>query len=167
VSEPIDWDAEQVAEDDFLAFWRDHEAQQTPRTTRILGVEVVVPTDIPLSVERLADQMHAGADPAQLKQLLRTMFGADHLDLWIANGLTARMMLVIVAWGMANGTGTETTFERAMELTADLEAQGAGKAPAATNRAARRASSPTGRSASTGRSSSPTSAASTTSRRKR
>lgn len=160
-------EAAELKQDDFLAFWRTQQAAATPETVRILGVDVVVPTDMPLRVETMAAQMQDTQDVAELKALLAELFGADHLDTWIANGLTAQMMKVIVAWGVANATGTPCTFERAVELADQAEAGEAGKARPVPNRAARRASSGTGKSASTGRSSSPTSAASTTSRRRK
>ncbi len=159
---------EPIEQDDFLAFWRTRQAEATPETVRILGVDVVVPTDMPLRVETMAGQMQDTQDIAELKALLVELFGADHLDVWIANGLTAGMMTVIIAWGMANATGTPTTFERALELATQAEAdEKAGKGRPVPNRADRRASSGTDRSANTGRSLSPTSAANTTSRRRK
>jgi hypothetical protein len=123
---------------------------------------------MPLRVETMAAQMQDSQEPAELKALLAELFGADHLDTWIANGLTVGMMKVILAWGIANGSGSATTFERATELAAQAEAdEKAGKALPVPNRADRRVSSGTGKSVSTGRSSSPTSAASTTSRRRK
>jgi hypothetical protein len=167
LGKPVVDEAVGLEQDDFLAFWRTRQAEAAPETKRILGVEVVVPTDMPLRVETMAAQMQDTQDSAELKALLAELFGADHLDAWIAHGLTAQMMKVIVAWGIANATGTPCTFERAMELAEQAEADEAGKALPVANRADRRVSSGTGKSASTGRSSSPTSAASTTSRRRK
>jgi hypothetical protein len=157
----------ELDQDDFLAFWRTQQAAAAPETIRILGVEVVVPTDMPLRVETMAAQMQDTQDPAELRGLLAELFGADHLDAWIANGLTAQMMKVVLAWGIANGSGTPCTFERATELAAQAEADEAGKAQPVPNRADRRVSSGTGKSVSTGPSSSRTSAANTTSRRRK
>lgn len=166
MSAPDEWvdEPEPLHDDDFLAFWRAEQAKVSPTTKRILGVDVLVPQDLPLRLEAMASQMQATQDPAELKALLAELFGGDHLDTWITNGLTTRMMQVIIAWGVSNGTGTPCTFERALELATALEVANAGKAPDAPNRAARRASSRTAASASTGRSSSRTSAASTASR---
>jgi len=126
-----------------------------------------VPTDVPLRIEHQALLLEDIQDIDEIRPLLADLFGADHLDTWIANGATARMLQVIIAWGMANATGTPTTFERAVELAAKAQAAtAAGKSQPVPNRAARRAPSGTGKSASTGRSSSRTSAASTTSRRR-
>lgn len=167
LGKPIIDEAAELDQDDFLAFWRTRQAAAAPETKRILGVEVVVPTDMPLRVETMAGRMKDTQDPAELKALLAELFGADHLGAWIANGLTAGMMKVILAWGITNATGTPTTFERALELAEQAEAdEASGKDRPVPNRADRRVSSGTGKSANTGRSSSPTSAANTTSRRR-
>jgi hypothetical protein len=158
---------DELEQDDFLAFWRSHEAATTPTTARILGVDVVVPTDMPLRVEQQALLLQDAQDIAEIRPLLVDLFGADHLDTWITNGATTRMLQVIIAWGMANATGTETTFARAVELADEARAAEAGKARPVPNRSDRRAPSGTGKSASTGRSSSPTSAANTGTRRKK
>lgn len=165
LGKPVFDEVAEIEQDDFLAFWRTQTAAAD--TKRILGVVVVVPTDVPLRIEHQALLMQESQDVDEIRPLLADLFGADHLDTWIANGATARMLQVIIAWGMANATGTPTSFERAVELAAEAQAaDAAGKALPVPNRAARRAPSGTGKSANTGRSSSRTSAASTTSRRK-
>lgn len=158
---------EPIADDDFLSFWRTREAASAPTTKRILGADVIVPTDIPLRVEIQAAGLKDTQNADELRPLLVDIFGADHFDTWIANGLTVHMMKVILAWGVTNGSGTQCTFERALELANQMETDEAGKALPMPNRTDRRASSGTGKSANTGRSSSPTSAASTTSRRRK
>lgn len=168
LGKPVIDEAVELEQDDFLAFWRTREASSAPETKRILGVDVVVPTDMPLRVETMAGRMKDTQNPAELKTLLAELFGANHLDVWIANGLTVGMMKVILAWGITNATGTPTTFERALELAEQAEAdEKAGKDQPVPNRADRRVSSGTGKSASTGPSSSRTSAANTTSRRRK
>lgn len=165
VDEWVD-EPEPVQEDDFLAFWRTRQAADAPETTRILGVDVVVPTDIPLRVEHAALRLKGTQKLDEVRPLMTDLFGADHLDAWIANGLTVHMMKVILAWGVANGSGTPCTFQEAMQLAERAEAE-QGKAPAPANRSARRASSTTAPSESTGRSSSRTSAVNTGSRRRK
>jgi hypothetical protein len=167
LGKPFIDEAAELEQDDFLAFWRTRQAETAPETKRILGVDVVVPTDIPLRLEIMAAEMANAQNADDLRPLLVDIFGADHFDAWIAHGLTVRMMKVILAWGVANGSGTPCTFERAMELAEQMEVDAAGKARPVPNRADRRASSGTGKSASTGTSSSRTSAASTTSRRRK
>lgn len=153
-------------EDDFLAFWRDHRAQQSPETRRILGVDVVVPTDLPLGIEDIATELQSSKDPNDIGRLVALIFGADIYSQWKSAGVSMPMLQVLFAWGMSNGAGKQVSFEEAAALVADAEAkQAEGKAPAA-NRAARRASSATPASAAAGRTSSRTSAASTTSGRK-
>lgn len=167
LGKPIIDEVVELEQDDFLAFWRTRQAEAAPETKRILGVDVVVPTDIPLRLEIMAAQMADAQDADELRPLLVDIFGADHFDTWIANGMTVHMMKVILAWGVANGSGTPCTFERALELADQMGADEAGKGRPVPNRADRRASSGTGKSANTGASSSPTSAASTTSRRRK
>jgi hypothetical protein len=156
-------------DDDFLTFWDEYSANKdAPETKRILGVNVVVPQDIPLSFEDVSRELSESKDEADFYRLIATLFGAGTLETWKANGLTRKQLPVLVAWGMSNGAGRKTTFTEAGEMVQQAEqkkaeAEAAGKAP--PNRAARRASSRTRESGDTGRSSSRTSAASTGSQR--
>lgn len=162
--------AEPRQDDDFLAFWEQHRAAAAPpETKRILGVDVAVPTDLPLSFEDGSRELANSQDPADFERLLVMLFGEGTLQKWKANGLTSQQLRVLVAWGMANGSGKPTTFAEAAEmvrLAEEKKAQDEAEGKAPPNRAARRASSRTSGSGDTGRSSSPTSAASTRSRRK-
>lgn len=162
---------ERQDDDEFLAFWEQHRAEQEQPTTRILGVDVVVPTDLPLEVEDLASQLHDSGRREDFERLLGILFGPDTFEQWKRNGLTSRMLRVLVAWGFANANGRSVSFAEAADLVDKAEAlkaerDAAGKATG-PNRAARRASSKTRASAGTGRSSSRTSAANTASRRTR
>jgi hypothetical protein len=154
--------------DDFLAFWRAHRAKDAPEIQRILGVDVPVPTELPLALAALGDELATSEDQGDVERIVTLLFGEDVYQRWVTAGLTAEQLAVLMAWGMANATGTPTTFAEAAQLAADAEAAGkARKAAVVPNRAARRASSRTPASASTGGSSSRTSAASTASPRKR
>lgn len=158
-------------EDDFLAAWRDHE-NSNPRkqdTKTILGVTVVVPTDLPLYIERRMEELKDSTSDKDVKELLRLLFGQDPLDAWIDAGLTGRQFKVLLAWAVANGQGKQMSFTEAMEAIAKLEAdEAAGKAKPVPNRADRRkASSATRGSGKDGRSSSRTSGGSTKSRTRR
>lgn len=158
--------APEVSEDDFLAFWRDHRAKDAPGTKRILGVDVTVPTDLPLGIEDLAEELKDSQDTKDIGRLVGLIFGPDVYEQWKANGITVPMLRVLFAWGMSNGSGKSISFEEAAELVEAAEAAGEGKAPA-VNRVARRASSRTAASVEAGRTSSRTSAANTTSTRKK
>lgn len=171
---PEDTTAER--EQDFSAFWDSFRTKVQPKTTNILGVDVVIPTDVPLAFEDLQERMAASkADVnspeahAMFKEMLVTLFGEGTYEQWRANGLTALQLRVLVVWGMLNGNGNHTTFERAGEIVLEeLAEEAAGKAPAAPNRASRRAaaaSSRTRASATTGQRSKRTSSASTRSKR--
>lgn len=157
---------DEVAEDDdFLTYWN----SRARPTTRILGVEVVVPSPdtVPISFDALLERFKDSdsANRAELEELLGELFGEDIFDQWQDRGLTAGMLQVLLAWGMWNGNGKQVTFEEAAELVAEAEAKAASSPGKAVNRSARRASS-RARSDGTGRSSKPTSRASTGSAKK-
>lgn len=152
-------------EDDFLAFWVEHRASQKRENKRILGVEVEVPHDIPLSFEDTINALSESGSREDLGKIVKILFGSDILDQWLDRDITRDQFQVIVMWAMANAGGRPTTFAEAAQLNADAEAK---KAQAAAegkavpiNRAARRASSKTGGSGGTGRSSKRTSRANT------
>lgn len=139
------------SEDDFLAFWAQHRAKSNPETKTILGVTVAVPTDMPLALQDMADELQNSQDPNDVDRLVSLLFGHGVYAQWKANGITDKMLGVLLAWGMTNGAGQPTSFEQAAEMAAEAEAA-KGKAPKpAPNRAERRASSRTRASASTGR----------------
>lgn len=139
-------------EDDFLAFWKSR-ADVAPETKRILGVEIPVPNDVPLSFMDDVTRLKDSTEPDDVKWLLTTLFGSDPLEVWLRNGATAAQLQVILAWGMANAQGQRIDFAEAAEIVTKAQAaDAAGKAlTPVPNRAARRASSRTPRSASTGR----------------
>jgi hypothetical protein len=145
-------------EDDFLAFWAQHQATKAPETKRIFGVDVVVPTDIPLVFGDDIARLQKSERAEDMKHLLTTLFGAGVMDQWIAAGCTGEQFGVLLAWGMANAAGKPTTFAEAADLVAKAQADAEGKA---RNRAARRASSKTVKSGGTGGSSKRTSRANT------
>lgn len=152
-------------DDDFLKFWRQHRRQG--KTTTILGVELPIPTGLPLAFEDRYNELQNtdSDDQEKVAELLRLLFGEDVYARWKRNGLDTEMLKVLLVWGAANGGGTPMTFEEAVVKAAEWEAA-AGKATAVPNRADRRDSSKTRASAKGGRSSARTSAASTASRKK-
>lgn len=132
------------------------------RTEVIRGVEVTVPTDIPLAMEQRIGELQDSEDEKDFAELIALLFGTNALDQWVDNGMGLRELKTVLAWGIAHANGQDLTFEDAFALVQQEEA--AGKAPA-PNRAARRAESRKP-SASTGGRSKPTSRASTGSARK-
>lgn len=128
-------------DDDFLRFWAAHKAEQKPETTTILGVEVVVPDDVPLAFDDLEERMatsKADADSKEAKalfeEMLAMLFGEDTYAQWRERGITSLQLRVITTWGMVNAKGRKIDFAEAMQLTMDAET---GKATG-PNRAARR-----------------------------
>ncbi|MFF4369625.1 hypothetical protein [Streptomyces sp. NPDC001594] len=129
-----------------------------PQTTTIRGVEVAIPTDMPMLVEQRVEELHDSTSLDDIAELVGLIFGQDCLDQWRANGMGLLEFRVVLTWGMANARGTEFSFEDAYKLTQEGVAEGKAPPP---NRAARRA-----RSAGTGGRSKPTSNANTGSARR-
>lgn len=148
--------------DSFDAFWAAQAA--AGRTTVIRGVTVPVPADLPLAFELRADELKESTAEADIRELLSLLFGADHFDEWKRKGMGLMELKTVLAWGAAQGSGTDVSFAEALEAVKAGEAEG--KAPSGQNRAARR-SAPKKQSASTGGRSKPTSSASTASARTR
>lgn len=132
------------------------------RRETIRGVEVTVPTDIPLALERRISELQESESEEDFAELIALLFGTDALDRWRENGMGLLELQTLLAWGLAHASGQEITFGEALELVKREQADG-GKAP---NRAARRAAS-RAPSASTGGRSKPTSSVSTASARTR
>jgi hypothetical protein len=130
-----------------------------PKTTVIRGVEVAIPTDMPMVVEQRAEQLHDSTDLDDIAELVGMIFGQDCLGKWRDARMGLTEFRVVLTWGMANARGREFSFEDAYKLTQEAITESTGKA--LPNRAARRA-----QSAATGGPSKPTSRASTGSARK-
>lgn len=133
-------------------------------TETIRGVEVRIPTDVPLAMDQRIKDLRDSESEEDIHELVALLFGDDVLGQWIDNGMGAMEFKTVLAWGMAHAAGTEVSFMEAYEIVRAEEA-GEGKAPSGQNRQARRAASKS-RSASTGGRSARTSAASTASRQK-
>jgi hypothetical protein len=132
------------------------------RTEVIRGVEVTVPRDIPLALERRIGELQESESEEDFAELIALLFGTDALDRWRENGMGLLELQTVLAWGLAQASGQDLSFAEAFELV-KREQAGEGKAP---NRAARRAAS-RAPSASTGGRSRPTSNGSTGSARTR
>lgn len=144
------------------AFWA--EVQAKGATEVIRGVEVVVPTDLPLSFQMRMNALKDSDRDEDVRELVGLIFGAGVLDQWVDADMGAQELKVVLAWGVANGGGKPVTFREAYDMV--MEAEAAGKAPSPQpNRATRRAAS-TGRSSASGGALKPTSRANTASTRK-
>lgn len=143
--------------------WDDFWAEvQGAGTETIRGVEVPIPTDVPLILEQRLKALQDEQSEDALREMLGLLFGPTVLDQWIEAGMGVMELKTALAWGMAHATGTKVSFREAYEQVQAAEA-GEGKAP---NRQARRAASKP-RSTSTGTPSRRTSNASTASVRGR
>jgi hypothetical protein len=141
--------------EDFDAYWAQQEARRRPVWTRIHGVEVEAPTDIPLEFEVRATQMADAENLDDLRGPVGMLLGDGVVDDLIAAGVGIREMQLLLVWAQANGSGLRTTLAEAAELVAKAQAGAVGPGKA-DNRAARRAQTRTvrrsgGRSAPTGR----------------
>ncbi len=134
------------------------------RTEVIRGVEVQVPTDMPLIVEQRVEELQSSSRLEDIQDLLGLLFGADVLDQWLQAGMGLREFQVIITWGLAHASGRELTFQEALDLV--QQGAGAGKqlAPKGPNRAARRSPSAAGGGRSKRTSSASTATARKTSR---
>ncbi len=141
------------------AFWAE---VQGAGTETIRGVEVPVPTDVPLAMEMRLKDLESDSSEEAIREMVSLLFGDHVLDQWIDAGMGLMEFKTVIAWGMAHATGTKVSFREAYDTVIAAEAE-EGKAP---NRAARRAAS-TPRSGGSGGRSKPTSSASTASARRR
>lgn len=140
------------------AFWAEVNAKA--RTEIIRGVEVRVPTDIPLAVERRMEELSESTAIEDVAELVASIFGVDVLGQWIDAGMGSTEFKTLIAWATAQGNGRDISFREAYEKVRDADE---GK-PGGPNRAARRAASKKP-SARTGGRSKPTSNANTESGR--
>lgn len=156
-------DQDAPALDSFDAWWADHSQAREVETTTILGVEVDVPTDIPLEVEMLLTRKDGNLTSDDVRRAVELVFGEDVLADWMSQTppISSFQFSVIFAWAMSHGQGKPVTFQEAAE--AIREAQ---EAERPTNRAARRAAARP-RGSATGSRSPQTSRGSTGSRRPR
>lgn len=138
---------DQKQEQSFEDFWATYAPTFSAEKVDIFGVLIDVPRDLPLSVTVETDRLQDSADIEDIKHMVGLIFNADVLDEWLDAGLTGQQFHVILAWGMANGSGRPTSFAEAVDIVAkaekEAEAKAArGKAPAQVtpmNRADRRA----------------------------
>lgn len=137
------------------------------RTEVIRGVEVKVPTDMPLNFEErigsLSD-LSATSRPEDFEPLVSPLFGDGVFHQWYEAGMGAREFLTAVTWGFAQASGKDMSFAEAYEL-----ATGGDPGKALGNRQARRTAKKAASkqpSASTGGRSRPTSSGSTSSARR-
>ncbi|MFJ9657620.1 hypothetical protein ACIRPR_06580 [Streptomyces griseoflavus] len=145
------------------AFWAEASGG---RTEVIRGVEVRVPTDVPMALEQRVEELHDSDRREDLAELLALLFGQDVLDQWVDAGMGLVELQTVLTWGMAQAGGRDLSFAEALDMVRAGEA-GKPLGPQGPNRATRRATgAPAKRSAAGGGRSKRTTGASTaTSRR--
>lgn len=139
-------------------FWAEVNSASGP-TEVIRGIEVRIPTDMPINFQQRASALRDSDREDDVNELVAGLFGDGVFQQWVANGMGAREFKVVLAWGMANASGTAVTFREAYDRVVAVE-QGKDE-PQPANRAARRS-----QSGATGGRSKPTSRASTATTRK-
>lgn len=148
----------------FDAFWGEVEHERGTRTEyeSILGVQVPIPTTMPLSFAFQLEDLKTSESLDDFRRLVGELFGISVFEQLLAAGVDEEQLLVILGWGMAHAKGQPITFREAHEL---MQRSGQGNGQAAnreTRRAAQRQPSAIG-----GGRSRPTSSGSTASRRRR
>ncbi|MEU7962363.1 hypothetical protein AB0D09_02670 [Streptomyces sp. NPDC049097] len=145
--------------------WDDFWAEVSPARTEVIrGIEVRIPTDLPLVVEKRANDLRESSDEEDIAELLQLLFGVT-LDEWRDAGMGLRELQTVLTWGLAQASGVDMTFAEAYETVLTGDGEGKALGPRQPNRAARRAASKPP-SKSTGGRSGRTSAGSTASARK-
>ncbi len=145
------------------AFWAEVSGG---RTEVIRGVEVAVPSDVPMALEQRVEELRDSDSKEDLAELLALLFGQDVLDQWMDAGMGMLELQTVLTWGMAQAGGRDLSFAEALDMVRSGEA-GKLPGPKGPNRATRRATgAPAKRSAAGGGRSKPTSRASTSSSRK-
>ncbi|CAL9504105.1 hypothetical protein SUDANB126_03500 [Streptomyces sp. enrichment culture] len=144
------------------AFWAEVSGD---RTEVIRGIEVRVPTDVPMAMEQRIEELRDSEAKEDLAELLAMLFGQDVLDVWMDAGMGMLELQTVMTWAMAQAGGRDLSFAEALDLVRSGEA-GKLPGPKGPNRAARRAGAPAKRSAAGGGRSKPTSNGSTGSARR-
>ena len=151
----------QAGHETWDAFWSEVSGG---RTEVIRGVEVAVPTDVPMVLEQRIDELRDSDSKEDLAELLALLFGQDVLEQWMDAGMGMLELQTVLTWGMAQAGGRDLSFGEALEIVRSGEGLGKPKGP---NRATRRATgAPAKRSAAGGGQSKRTTSASTGSARK-
>ncbi len=121
---------------DFDAFFAEESRTRPREQLTLYGTTYTLPESLPLMFTLTMERVQESSDPADVRRLLSTLYGADVLDEWAEHGMTDRQLGVVLIYSAANiRTPGSVSMARAAELHAEQEA---GKA-AAQNRAQRRA----------------------------
>lgn len=120
---------------DFDAFFAEESAARPREQLTLYGTTYTLPESLPLMFTLQMERVQDSSDPADVRKMLATLYGADVLDAWAEHGMTDRQLGVVLIYSAGNiRRPGSVTMQRAAELYAEQEA---GKAPA-PNRAARR-----------------------------
>ncbi|MGW2541078.1 hypothetical protein ACWC5I_09425 [Kitasatospora sp. NPDC001574] len=134
---------------DFDAFFAEQTADAPAETFQLYGRTYTLPDSLPLMFTLQMERLQASEDPDDLRTMLRTLVGEDALDHWAEQGMTDKRLGIVLIYAAATVRRPgSVTMQRAAELYDQQNvAPGKAPAPAAPNRAARRAK-PRGRAGS-------------------
>ncbi|MEU6756976.1 hypothetical protein [Streptomyces sp. NPDC046685] len=140
--------------------WEDFKAQEFGTRTEVIeGVEIVVPSDVPLNFTTQFSTLGPSSEVADFGGAVTLLYGEGVFDRWVENGMGAIGLLTALMWGYMQGNGQDVSFSDAYQVVISDDPGKAATAVAGNRAARRQQSKPTG-----GRSSR-TSAASTASPR--
>lgn len=114
-------------------------AEFKTRTENICGIDVPVPTDLPLAFEDLASHLSAESEEGDFGDIVDLLYGPGVFDQWRAAGIGAMGLMTALTWGIAQANGRDITFSEAYRAVTSDDPGKALNPPA--NRAARRAPS--------------------------
>jgi hypothetical protein len=111
------------------------------RTEVIRGVEIKVPTDMPLILEQRVQELQDSSDMNDVAELLSILFGTDCIEQWREAGMGLQEFQTVLTWGIAHANGSDLSFAEAYDLVKNGDGEGKAMAPPTPNRAVRRAQS--------------------------
>ncbi|WP_043471021.1 hypothetical protein [Kitasatospora sp. MBT66] len=126
---------------DFDAFFAEQTADAPAETFQLYGRTYTLPDALPLMFTLQMERLQASEDPDDVRTMLRTLVGENALDHWAEQGMTDRQLGIVLIYAAATVRRPgSVTMQRAAELYDRQNATvGKAPAPAAPNRATRRA----------------------------
>lgn len=123
-------------------FWAEQVGAGSTETIR--GVQVEVPTDLPLAVQARAEQLRDSSSFDDVAELVGLLFGEGIVEEWAAAGMGLVELQTVLAWGMAQAVGRDLSFAEAYDAVRARITEGKPQGPT-TGRTGRRAPyAPTG-----------------------
>jgi hypothetical protein len=146
--EDDEFDPEPLDAADADAFFAAEVATVRPAVLHLYEQDYELPTQTPLAFSLLVERHATEETLDSFRTVLATVFGEGTLDDWIARGITARQLSIVLAFAARNmDTPGSASLAECARWVDEQDARGK-----ALNRAQRRAAASGGRSSRTGRS---------------